>query len=537
MPVPRPIILLLLLAAAALLPACSGGADAPLVVGDPEPGGTAVIAVTSDFQAFNPITNTALVTAEVLNFMLFTPLVQFDENLEAVPALAESWELEEGGVTFRLRDDIFWHDGQPVTAEDVRFTFELARNPEAASLLGSAYLTMIEAATVLDPHTIRFDFTFPHSQPMQAFWWPPVPQHILGNTAAGQLAQAPFNRQPVGNGPFRFVTWDVGQQVVLEANEQYPAELGGRPLLDRVVFRIVPEATTRLTEILTGAIDVNYTLLPDEAQQVEGQRGVELLSFAGREFLYVGWNNEREPFVDARVRRALTLGIDRQGIIDALTFGFGTPAAGMVPPWSPVSPDLEPLPHDPEAARQLLQEAGWTPGSDGVMQRDGQALRFTLLASEDRLRQDIAVVIQEQLRGIGAAVEVRAVEFQTLLQEHRSRQYEAVVSGWSLDTFRADPTPLFSCEEARTPESPNRAGYCNEEADRLITAGLQETDEARATEIWGEFGRILQRDQPITFLLWQDQLAAVNERLQGVEMDVRGKLQSVQRWWIPAGQR
>ena len=520
-----------------LLSACGGGADAPLVVGEPEAGGTAVLAVTSDFQAFNPVTNTALVTAEVLNFMLFTPLVQFDENLEAVPALAESWELEDDGVTFRLRDDMFWHDGQLVTAEDVRFTFELARNPEAASLLASAYLTMVESATVLDPHTIRFDFTFPHSQPMQAFWWPPVPQHLLGETPPAQLPQAPFNRQPVGNGPFRFVTWDAGQQVVLEANDEYPAELGGRPLLDRIVFRVVPEATTRLTEILTGAIDVNYTLLPDEAQQVEGQRGVELISFAGREFLYVGWNGEREPFADPRVRRALTMAIDRPAIIDALTFGYGTVAAGMIPPWSPVYPELDPLPYDPEGARALLQEAGWTPGSDGVMQRDGQPLRFTLIASEDRLRQDIAVVVQNHLDNIGVAAEVRAVEFQTLLQQHRGRDYDAVVSGWSLDTFRADPNPLFSCEEARTPQSPNRAGYCDEEVDRLIEAGLRETNQARAAEIWGEFGRILQRDQPITFLLWSEQLAAVNERLQGVEMDVRGKLHSVQRWWIPTEQR
>jgi peptide/nickel transport system substrate-binding protein len=527
-------------AALGLLPLFSGcNGDQPGIgpIGDPEAGGTGVVAVTSDFQAFNPVTNTALVTMEVINFMLFTPLVQFDRNLEPEPALAESWEMDEQGVTFRLRSDLRWHDGQPVTADDVQFTFELAKNPETASLLESAYLTMIREARVLDPQTIRFEFVAPHSDPMQAFWWAPLPRHLVGDVAPAQLAQAPFNRQPVGNGPFRFVSWDAGQQATFAANEDYPQGLGGRPYLDRIVFRVVPEATTRLTEILTGAIDVNYSLLPDEAQQVQAQRGVELINYPGREFLYVGWNNEREPFRDPRVRQALTMGIDRQGLIDALMFGFAEPAAGMIASWSPADPGLDPMPYDPDGARQLLQQAGWTPGADGIMRREGQPLRFTLLSSEDRLRQDLTVVIQQQLRQIGVDVQVRAVEFQTLLQQHREREYEAVIAGWSLDNFRVDPSPLFSCAEAQRIGSPNRAGYCNPDADRLIEAGLRETNESRAQEIWGEFSRILQRDQPITFLAWPEQLSAVHARLQGVEMDVRGKLLTAPQWWIPAGQR
>ena len=183
-----------------------GGPDAPVEIGQPVPGGTAIVAVSSDFQDFNPVINTALVTGEVINYMLFTPLVQFDEELQAVPALAESWELTDEGVTFRLRDDLRWHDGQPVTAEDVKFTFDLAKNPETASLLESAYLSMVQSATVLDPHTIRFDFVAPHSQPLQGFWWAPLPRHLLGSVSAAQLPQAPFNRQPVGNGPVRFVS-------------------------------------------------------------------------------------------------------------------------------------------------------------------------------------------------------------------------------------------------------------------------------------------------------------------------------------------
>jgi peptide/nickel transport system substrate-binding protein len=522
----------------ALTAACGGdGGGVPLPVGDPEPGGTAVVAVTSDFQAFNPVTNTALVTMEVINFALFTPLVQYDENFEPRSHLAESWDLDERGVTMRLRNDVLWHDGQPVTAEDVVFTFELAKNPETASLLESAYLTMVRSAAVVDAHTVRFEFVAPHAQPMDAFWWAPVPRHVLQGVAPGQLAQHGFNRQPVGSGPFRFVSWDAGQQVVLEANDQFPAALGGRPMLDRIVFRVVPESTTRLTELLTGAIDVNYTVLPDEARQVDQQRGVTLNHYPGREFLYVGWNNEREPFRDPRVRRALTHAIDRNALIEALMFGYAQIASGPVLPFSPLDPGVEPLPFDPEASRRLLAEAGYSPGPDGIMTGPQGPLRFSMMVSENRLRQDLATVIQNQLRQVGVDVQLRVMEFQTLLQQHRARDYQSVLSGWSMDNFRVDPTPLFSCEEARREQSPNRAGYCNPEADRLMIAGMQETDAGRSGQIWGDFVRILQQDEPITFLFWTEDMAGIAPRLQGADMDARGKLVNVQRWWIPEGQR
>jgi peptide/nickel transport system substrate-binding protein len=528
-----------MLAALAVTAGCrppDGPAAGP--VGDPVPGGTGIIAVTSDFQAFNPVTNTALVTLEVINFMLFTPLIQYDSDFNPVPHLAESWDLDENGVTFRLRNDVRWHDGQPVTAEDVKFTFDLAKTPEAASLLESAYLTMVRSAQVIDPHTIRFEFVAPHSRPLEGFWWAPVPRHVLEGVAAADLAQAPFNRQPVGSGPFRFVSWDAGQRVTLEANPDYPEALGGRPRLDRVVFRVTEEATTRLTELLTGAIDVNYTVVPDEARQVEGQRGVELMHYPGREFLYIGLNNEREPFRDPRVRQAIAHVVDRQGLVDAVLLGYAEPSAGLVPPWHPMNPGVDPVPHNIETAQRLLAEAGWADSDgDGILDRNGQPLRFTLMLSSDRLRQDIATVLQQQLRRAGIDARLQVMEFQTLLRQHRGRDYDAVLSSWILDTFRIDATPLFSCEEARKPESANRAGYCNPDADRLMMAALREADDGRARSLWGEFTQVLQRDQPIVFLVWTELMAGVAPRIQDVQMDARGKLLNAHEWWIPEDRR
>jgi peptide/nickel transport system substrate-binding protein len=507
------------------------------VAGDPVPGGTAVFGISNDFQAFNPVTNTNLTTFDVMKQMLFTPIIRYDEELEVQPYLAESWELDEDYVVFHLRDDIVWHDGVPVTAEDVKFTFDLAKNPETASLLGSAYLNMVESATVIDPRTIRFDFVEPHAQALEAFWWAPLPKHLLEDVPPAELRQAPFNRNPVGSGPFRFVEWEQGQQLVLEANRDFPDEIFVGPYLDRVVFRVIPEGTTMVTEFLTGGLDViGYTLPPDKAAQIVAQEGVELKHFPSREFTYVGWNAERPLFDDPRVRRALTMAINREQIIEAFQYGYAVPAHGMIPPWSPMYTELEPLEYDPEQALELLREAGWRDiDGDGVLEKDGRPFRFVLLVNAaNQLHQDIATVMQEQLAEIGVALELRTVEFQTLLQQHKAREYDAVISNWTLDTFRVDPTPLFACEEARTPLSANRTGYCSPEADELIEAGLRTTDEEEAREIWAEFSEVLREDQPLTFLFWAEDLAGVRPRLRSVEMDVRSKLAEVEDWWIPA---
>lgn len=524
--------------ALALLAACGGGGDAGgdvESVGAPVQGGTAIVGIKSDFAGLNPVTNSALATDDVLKYMLYTPLIQYDEQFQPQPYLAESWELADTSVTFKLRPDVAWHDGQPVTAEDVKFTFDLAKSPETASLLGSAYLNMVESATVVDPNTIRFGFTQPHAQPLDAFWWAPLPKHLLGNVPPAELAQAAFNNQPVGSGPFKFVSWDKGQNLTLEANPQFPAGLGGRPKLDRVVFRIIPEATTRQTELLSGTIDVNYNVLPEGAQQIEQQRGVDVAHYPAREFTYLGWNNERAPFDNPLVRRALAMSVDRQKIVDALMFGMAKPAGSVIPTFSPFAPNLEPLPYNPTQAKQLLARAGWRDtDNDGILEKNGRPLRITLTTnSANQLFLDVATVLQQQMKAVGVDLQLQPVEFQTMLKQHKGRDYDAILTNWTWDYFKVDPTPLFSCEEARKPGSANRAGYCNPQVDQIMESGLTTTDTERAKTIWATFAQALQQDQPITPLFWLEEIAAEGPRLQNVEMDARSKLVNVKEWWIP----
>lgn len=522
----------LALALAGLGAACGDG-DA----GGERRGGTVVVGVRSDFGSFNPVTSSGQYDMELMNYALFTPIVRYDADLGIEPYLAESWELlGDTGVVFTLRDDVRWHDGQPVTARDVEFTFNLAKDEQTASLLGTAFLAEVAAAEVIDDRTIAFRFARPHAQALEDFFWPPLPRHLLENVAPAELRNAPFNREPVGSGPFRFGQWRANEQLVLTRNDDFPEALGGPAAAERVVFRIVPEASTLLTELLTGSVHVDIPLLPDQVRQVRENSSTQLHSFPGRTVYYIGWNNARPPFDDANVRRALAHAINRQEIIDALLYGEGELASSTIPPWHDMHPDVESLPFDRTRAQQLLDEAGWLDrDGDGIRENaQGQPLSFTMMSSDDALRRSVIEVVQNQLRQVGADVQVRVLEFQTMLQNHRERNFDAVFTNWVLDNFQlaAAPTSLFHSREADTQMSANRSTVRIPALDDALERATTTTDEAQLRDAWREFTEIVQREQPVTFMFWLNELAASRTNVGGVEMDPRGELRSIAQWTV-----
>jgi peptide/nickel transport system substrate-binding protein len=436
-------------------------------------------------------------------------------------------------VVFHLRRDVRWHDGRPLTAEDVKFTFDLAKDTVTGSLLASAFLADVAAAQVVDSFTIRFSFTRPHAQALEDFWWAPLPKHLLEGVPPADMRNAPFNRSPVGSGPFRFVEWRANERLVIERNPDFPEGLGGPAAAQRVVFRIVPEASTLLTELLTGGVHIDIPVMPDQVEQIRSSADLELFAFPGRTVYYIGWNNARPPFDDARVRRGLALAVDREEIIEALLAGQGELAESTIPPWSPSHPDLAPLPYDTAAAAALLREAGWTDSNgDGVRDRNGVPLRFTMLTSDDALRRAVVEVLQSQLRRVGADVQVRVTEFQTMLEQHRGREFEAVFTNWVLDNFQVASSPfaLFHSSQADVANSSNRSSVRNPQLDEIMARGVAATDPDVARGAWNAFTQLVQEEQPVTFMFWLTELAASSRGVQNVRMDPRGELLTIAEW-------
>lgn len=498
-------------------------------------GGTITVGMRNDFQPINPITAGDQYTIELINYALFTPLLQYNEKLEPVPHLAEKWALSDTSVTFTLRRDVKWHDGQPVTAEDVKFTFDMAKDPASASLIGSAYLPMVKTAEVRDSFTIHFTFLEPHAQALEDFWWAPAPKHLLENVSAADMRNAPYNRAPVGSGPFKFSQWQSNQRLIVERNPDYPAGLGGPAKLDRAVFRIIPEPSTLLTEVITGGIQVDVPVAPDQTRQIEQNESIKLHAFPGKTVYYIGWNNKKAPFNSAAVRRALAMAVNRQEIIDALLFGQGTPATSTVPPWHPLYPkDIQPIAYDLAAAGELLETEGWRDSNgDGIREKGGQPLRFTLMTSDNPLNRSVVEVIQSQLKQVGADAQIRVLEFQTMLAQHKARDFDAVFTSWVLDNFQmaSAPAALLHSKLATTPNSTNRSAVNIPELDRLIDAASRATTNDQALPIWRDMTNVLQREQPITFVYWLNELAAT----RGVEnavMDPRGELLNIGKWSV-----
>jgi peptide/nickel transport system substrate-binding protein len=213
-------------------------------------------------------------------------------------------------------------------------------------------------------------------------------------------------------------------------------------------------------------------------------------------------------------------------------------AAGPVPPWHPYAPGLEPLPHAPDSARAILEERGWRDADgDGVREKGGRELSFRLLTPQaNPVLRDVSQILRAQLREVGVDARPLLLEWQTVLSRHRRRDFDAVLTNWVLDNFRVDPRPLFHSSQVDVEGSANRSSYANPVADSLMEAGVRAIDEARAADIWGEFSRLIQRDQPFTFLFWNQEVAGVSRELEGIRMDARGELRSLPRWrWRDAG--
>jgi len=512
-------------------------------------GGTAVVGAGAELPfGMNAAVVQDYGSAQHHQFVNLMTLVDYDEQFDPRPYLAESWEVapDTTSVTFHIRRDVFWHDGEPTDAHDVAFTYRTVTDPATGfpnSTYWDHYVKGPDGVEVVDDFTVVIRLR-PHSEFLDA--WRAVgimPEHLLGDVAPETLRQHPFGTQcPVGNGPFVFVSHTPQQQWVFDANPAFPAALGGRPFLDRYVYRAIPDQTTLLTELLTENIDLYLQPTPDQAESIIENPDTELVRFLGRDYVFIAWNSRRPHLADARVRRAITMGTNREEIVEVIQRGYGTVANSTIPPfhWAFDPDPATAVAYDPEGARALLDEAGWRDrDGDGVRENaDGAALSISIKYHPgNQRRQDMVGAMQAQLADVGIEVRQQVVEWNTLLgqiMDPETRDFDGFVMGLSVD-FRLDDAGLFHSERSEEPLA--WAGTSNRQIDRLLEELSRATDREAAMPLWAEYQKAIAREQPYTFFYFAERMSGVNERLQDVIMDARGEWVNIRNWYIDPAAR
>ncbi|HEX2211559.1 MAG TPA: ABC transporter substrate-binding protein, partial [Longimicrobium sp.] len=405
------------------------GAGHPTFTGA-APGGTLIFLAEGDADDLNPLTFDNTQSYQIVH-LLFRALARRDSTLSNyVPDLLESWERPDPAtVILKVRPNLRWHDGQPVTAEDIVFTIQRQQDSTTASPR-QADVGAVTSVRAVDPRTVEVKLNRTGPSTLNALLEViPVPRHLLQNVEPAQMRFHAFSQNPVGNGLFKFGNWTKGQQITVVANPDAPE---GRPALDRIVVRVVPDATARLTQLLNGEADA-MKIAPEQREQLQNARGITLHTAAQVRPGWIAFNQQRPPVNELAVRRAFLMAINREQIVQAQFGEQGTPALSPIAPGlREHSADVRPIPYDPNAARQTLEQAGWRDtNGDGIREKNGQPLRIEVeVSSADQTRKDMLIFIQQALRQVGIDLSIQEMERASWVERLRGRQFMASFWGW-----------------------------------------------------------------------------------------------------------
>ncbi len=445
--------------------------------------------------------------SERIDELLFDSLVRRDEHFQLKPWLAESWETPDPlTYVFHLRHGVRFHNGQPLTARDVKWTFDSLLNGKIRSSKTSTY-TAVDHIDALDDYTVVFHL----KEPMASLLW---------NVSDGAIGIVPygggedFNRNPIGSGPFRFVSAQQDKNVVITRNPDYwatPAKLA------RVEFRVIPDATTRALELRKRSADVvSNALTPDMVLALEKDKGLEVLRGPGTIYAYLAMNL-RDPILrDVRVRQALAYSIDIAPIIHYLWRGEARPAYSVLPPqhWA-YDGDVARYPYNPALARKLLDEAGYP-------EKNGVRFHLSMKTSTEESTRLLAAVLQQQLREVGIAIDIHSFEFATFFSDITKGAYQLHSLRWVGGNLDPDIFEYIFATKSFAPKRANRTFYSNPKVDELIEESHATLDQQQRKVLFDQIQQIVARDLPYINLWYYDNVIVHTRRVRGIELNPAG---------------
>ena len=501
----------------------------------PQQGGTMIDAMSGE-----PSNLIAMIAGESsasqIASNIFNSLLKYDKNLELTGELAQAWDVspDQKTITFHLKPNLKWADGEPLTSEDVLFTWQVVTDDNTRTPYGADY-KLVKKAETPDANTFRVTYAQPYAPALDSWSGLHIlPKHLL----KGQdINNTPFSRNPVGSHYYQLDQWKKGESIRLKRN---PNATQGQANIDHLISRIIPDRAAQFLELMADNIDsmslnaIQYARIfparPDLNQKIA------LYKELGNSYTYLGFNLKHKPFDDVRVRQAINYAIDKQEIIDGVLLGLGEPVASPYKPgtrWS--NPKLKPYPYDTQKALALLKEAGFEDHNhDGILDRDGQALSFEILTNQNKEREMSAELIQRRLKEIGIDVKIRVVEWATFISRFiKTGDFNVVLLGWGLGLEPDQFNIWHSSQQA--PGQFNFIGYSNTKVDRLLEAGRLELNPDKRMKIYHEFAEILHEDSPIVYLYAGYGLPAIHKRVKGIDNPAppAGIGHNSYEWYIP----
>jgi peptide/nickel transport system substrate-binding protein len=519
-----------------------------------------VIGLSSDISSFNPLFAFS-VDEGTISELLYLSLINFtwDEEkgiINPEPMLAESWEWskDSSSITFNLRDDIYWSDGKKFNAEDVVFSFDVYSDPAVQSRLYETFtdfytdeknhINIAKTFEVSDSFKVKINF-LPNSTPtLSETIFHLIPKHVFENIERKNIATSEENFKPVTNGPFLLAGWDKNQSIRLKANKN--SFLYNPDGVDELIFKIVPDYNSRLTQLKKSEIDLAELIKTEDIKQLQKEDHLKIVPQIGREYDYVGWSNidhelykstgkikPHKLFGSAAVRRTLSYAINRKEILDEYLLGYGQLAVGPVSPIfkEAVDPDLKPYDYDLTKAKSLLESEGWKDiDNDGILEKGNVEFKFKMyIPSSNPRRSYAATVIKNNLKQIGIDVTIESIELGVLIDNMYEKNMDAWMIGWYV-TIPLNLKFLWYSDLRKNPY--NFASYQNKEADKILNEISIETDQEKLNELYKKFQKIIYENEPVTFLYWVDNIVVYNRKIENIDINPLGAVHHCWEWTV-----
>ena len=441
--------------------------------------------------------------------MIFDRFVRLDSaTLEPTPQLAKHWEISPDGLTYtvEIQQGVRWHDGEPFTVEDVAFTIYMILHPNSASPFQADWATLagadrytsgevetLDSIRIIDDYNIEFTLEEPNATWIAVGWlgFKPMPKHLLeGLDPADLQGDHPFYEQLVGVGPFKFDHWDQGSEFVMVANEDY---WKGTVAIKKVIHRIIPDTEALVIGLETGEIDASMYADPRKADILKEKDFLHVVVPPFQSPNGMAFNLNHPVVDDLAVRKAIVHGVDIETYTDRFLLGLGKPGVGPVAPalWAYDS-SLERHTYDPSLAEQILDEAGWKMGDDGIREKDGVRASFTLQANAgNALREEFLTFVQNEAKKIGIAVELEFPDWNGLVGNYWSGEFDALCGIGPQAFLEPDELATLMCDDPR-----NVLGYCNPRVDELLEEGRRVSDIEKRKPLYFEVQGILMEEIP-----------------------------------------